>query len=147
MCDFFDLLFLITNWPAVISGRWQAHRETTSRHRGICKTPTRLNGSRRRFENRSAGEMFGLRGLCISRVYNFMPRPFRATYLMSTHLKSFSISSMATKQKRIGTHNGSFHCDEALGCFMIRLSDKFRGAEIVRTRDPKVRHFVPKFCC
>ncbi|KAL6005671.1 hypothetical protein ACLOJK_006242 [Asimina triloba] len=37
--------------------------------------------------------------------------------------------------KRVGTHNGSFHCDEALGCFMIRLTDKFKGAEIVRTRD------------
>ena len=40
--------------------------------------------------------------------------------------------------KKVGTHNGSFHCDEALGCFMIRLSDKFSGADIVRTRDPKV---------
>jgi hypothetical protein len=41
--------------------------------------------------------------------------------------------------KRVGTHNGSFHCDEALGCFMIRLTDKFSNAEIVRTRDAQVR--------
>ena len=41
--------------------------------------------------------------------------------------------------KRVGTHNGSFHCDEALGCFMIRLTRKFFNAEIVRTRDPQVR--------
>ncbi|WJX43151.1 hypothetical protein P8452_30295 [Trifolium repens] len=40
--------------------------------------------------------------------------------------------------KRVGTHNGSFHCDEALGCFMIRLTRKFLNAEIVRTRDPQV---------
>ncbi|KAJ8768415.1 hypothetical protein K2173_021568 [Erythroxylum novogranatense] len=40
--------------------------------------------------------------------------------------------------KRVGTHNGSFHCDEALGCFMIRLTNRFSNAEIVRTRDPKV---------
>ncbi|KAK7259955.1 hypothetical protein RIF29_25591 [Crotalaria pallida] len=40
--------------------------------------------------------------------------------------------------KRVGTHNGSFHCDEALGCFMIRLTQKFSNAEIVRTRDPQV---------
>ncbi|KAI3812838.1 hypothetical protein L1987_17550 [Smallanthus sonchifolius] len=40
--------------------------------------------------------------------------------------------------KRVGTHNGSFHCDEALGCFMIRLTNKYSGAEIVRTRDPQV---------
>lgn len=39
---------------------------------------------------------------------------------------------------RVGTHNGTFHCDEALGCFMICSTDKFRGAEIVRSRDPKV---------
>ncbi|KAB1216395.1 UPF0160 protein [Morella rubra] len=40
--------------------------------------------------------------------------------------------------KRVGTHNGSFHCDEALGCFMIRLTDKFSNAEIVRSRDAQV---------
>lgn len=46
--------------------------------------------------------------------------------------------SHAQAFKRVGTHNGSFHCDEALGCFMIRLSSKFCGADIVRTRDPQV---------
>ncbi|XP_015896321.3 uncharacterized protein LOC107430054 [Ziziphus jujuba] len=53
---------------------------------------------------------------------------------------AFSASSPASPQppKRVGTHNGSFHCDEALGCFMIRLTDKFSNAEIVRTRDPQV---------
>ncbi|OIW18908.1 hypothetical protein TanjilG_25351 [Lupinus angustifolius] len=40
--------------------------------------------------------------------------------------------------KRVGTHNGSFHCDEALGCFMIRLTHKFSNAEIIRTRDSQV---------
>ncbi|EPS63763.1 hypothetical protein M569_11020, partial [Genlisea aurea] len=47
--------------------------------------------------------------------------------------------SMSTASvKQVGTHNGSFHCDEALGCFMIRLTQKFAGAHIVRTRDPEV---------
>ncbi|CAN1254717.1 MYG1 protein [Linum perenne] len=40
--------------------------------------------------------------------------------------------------KRVGTHNGSFHCDEALGCFMIRLTNKYADSEIVRTRDSQV---------
>ncbi|XP_061358179.1 uncharacterized protein LOC133302429 [Gastrolobium bilobum] len=40
--------------------------------------------------------------------------------------------------KRVGTHSGTFHCDEALACFMLRLSKHFSGAHIVRTRDPKV---------
>ncbi|KAM7259657.1 hypothetical protein ACFE04_015398 [Oxalis oulophora] len=44
----------------------------------------------------------------------------------------------APPPKRVGTHNGSFHCDEALGCFMIRLTNKFSNAEIVRSRDPQV---------
>ncbi|CAL2260739.1 unnamed protein product [Prunus armeniaca] len=51
---------------------------------------------------------------------------------------SRSLMATATSAKRVGTHNGSFHCDEALGCFMIRLTDKFSNAEIVRTRDPQV---------
>ena len=38
---------------------------------------------------------------------------------------------------RIGTHNGTFHADEALGCFLLRRLPKFQGAEIVRTRDEK----------
>jgi uncharacterized UPF0160 family protein len=49
---------------------------------------------------------------------------------------------MATNQestgKKIGTHNGTFHCDEALACFMLRKTSLFRGAESVRTRDPSV---------
>lgn len=54
-------------------------------------------------------------------------------------VSSFSTNSPNTHVlKRIGTHNGSFHCDEALGCFMIRLTNRFFGAEIVRSRDPKV---------
>nr|CAB3450714.1 unnamed protein product [Digitaria exilis] len=40
--------------------------------------------------------------------------------------------------KRVGTHNGSFHCDEALGCFLIRLTSQFAGADVVRTRDPQI---------
>lgn len=39
---------------------------------------------------------------------------------------------------KIGTHNGSFHCDEALACAMLKTLSKFESAEIVRSRDPKV---------
>ncbi|OEL24184.1 UPF0160 protein [Dichanthelium oligosanthes] len=45
----------------------------------------------------------------------------------------------AGSDKRVGTHNGSFHCDEALGCFLIRLTSQFSGADVVRTRDSQ--HF------
>ncbi|XP_038608331.1 MYG1 exonuclease [Tachyglossus aculeatus] len=37
---------------------------------------------------------------------------------------------------RIGTHSGTFHCDEALACALLRLLPEYREAEIVRSRDP-----------
>ncbi|XP_024991172.1 UPF0160 protein MYG1, mitochondrial-like isoform X2 [Cynara cardunculus var. scolymus] len=46
----------------------------------------------------------------------------------------FSTAS-ASPSKRVGVHNGTFHCDEALGCFMISLTSKFHGARIIRTRN------------
>ncbi|XP_042505471.1 MYG1 protein C694.04c-like [Macadamia integrifolia] len=63
--------------------------------------------------------------------------PLMAT-LNNSRVFAFSTGPSITTTKRVGTHNGTFHCDEALGCFLIRLSDKFAGAEIVRTRDPEV---------
>jgi len=41
------------------------------------------------------------------------------------------------KMATIGTHDGSFHCDEALGCFMLQQLPEFKGSAIVRTRDPE----------
>lgn len=38
--------------------------------------------------------------------------------------------------KTIGTHSGTFHCDEALACFMLQTLDRFKGAKIIRSRDP-----------
>ncbi|XP_069735694.1 MYG1 exonuclease [Phaenicophaeus curvirostris] len=38
---------------------------------------------------------------------------------------------------RIGTHDGAFHCDEALACALLRLLPPYRDAEVVRSRDPK----------
>ncbi|MBN3306282.1 MYG1 protein, partial [Amia calva] len=37
---------------------------------------------------------------------------------------------------RIGTHNGTFHCDEVLACFFLRQLPEYKDAEIIRTRDP-----------
>ncbi|MGH0180566.1 UNVERIFIED_CONTAM: hypothetical protein FKN15_004571 [Acipenser sinensis] len=37
---------------------------------------------------------------------------------------------------RIGTHNGTFHCDEVLACFLLKQLPEYKDAEIVRTRDP-----------
>lgn len=35
----------------------------------------------------------------------------------------------------IGTHNGSFHCDEALACYLLQKLPRYADAKIVRTRD------------
>ncbi|KAK6933971.1 Metal-dependent protein hydrolase [Dillenia turbinata] len=65
--------------------------------------------------------------------------PLPSISMASPRVSAFSTSSpIHTPLKHVGTHNGSFHCDEALGCFLIRLTNRFYNAEIVRTRDPQV---------
>ncbi|CAN1812851.1 MYG1 exonuclease [Linum perenne] len=65
---------------------------------------------------------------------------FTATTITSrfTTTRRLCAFSATAPRKRVGTHNGTFHCDEALACFMIRLTHNFSDAEIVRTRDPKL---------
>lgn len=38
---------------------------------------------------------------------------------------------------KIGTHSGSFHCDEALGCYLLRQTAQFEGAPVTRRCDFK----------
>lgn len=37
---------------------------------------------------------------------------------------------------KIGTHNGQFHCDEVLACFMLKQLPEYKESPIVRSRDP-----------
>eukprot|EP00164_Ancoracysta_twista_P006531 GFYU01009105.1.p1 GENE.GFYU01009105.1~~GFYU01009105.1.p1 ORF type:complete len:355 (+),score=90.06 GFYU01009105.1:33-1097(+) len=39
---------------------------------------------------------------------------------------------------KIGTHDGTFHCDEALACFMLKQIPQYKDATVVRSRDPAV---------
>ncbi|XP_015176580.1 PREDICTED: UPF0160 protein [Polistes dominula] len=39
---------------------------------------------------------------------------------------------------KIGTHDGTFHCDEALAIFLLKLLPKYKDAVIVRSRDQNV---------
>lgn len=48
------------------------------------------------------------------------------------------LSTTKRAMMKIGTHSGTFHCDEALGCWMLKNTLKFKDADIVRTRDPDV---------
>lgn len=38
---------------------------------------------------------------------------------------------------KIGTHNGTFHCDEVLACFILKQLPEYKHADIVRTRNPE----------
>ncbi|KAI9634991.1 putative GAMM1 protein [Dioszegia hungarica] len=52
-------------------------------------------------------------------------------------MSSDPIAKRMKSTKTIGTHSGTFHCDEALAVFMLRQTDEFKDADLVRTRDPK----------
>jgi uncharacterized UPF0160 family protein len=40
--------------------------------------------------------------------------------------------------KTIGTHNGTFHCDEALAVYLLKLTNEFADATVTRSRDKEV---------
>eukprot|EP00457_Paulinella_chromatophora_P002695 gb/GEZN01002700.1/.p1 GENE.gb/GEZN01002700.1/~~gb/GEZN01002700.1/.p1 ORF type:complete len:689 (+),score=87.74 gb/GEZN01002700.1/:95-2161(+) len=43
----------------------------------------------------------------------------------------------------IGTHDGSFHCDEALAVYLLRQTPQYKDAKVVRTRDKEVLNKLP----
>ncbi|GBP04466.1 UPF0160 protein MYG1, mitochondrial [Eumeta japonica] len=36
---------------------------------------------------------------------------------------------------KVGTHDGVFHCDEVLACYMLKQLPEYKNAEIIRTRE------------
>uniref|UniRef100_A0A182NA65 Uncharacterized protein n=1 Tax=Anopheles dirus TaxID=7168 RepID=A0A182NA65_9DIPT len=44
-------------------------------------------------------------------------------------------SEAGDRPVKIGTHDGIFHCDEVLACFMLQQLPRYASAEIIRTRD------------
>jgi len=38
-------------------------------------------------------------------------------------------------EKKIGTHDGAFHCDEVLACSLLKMLPLYQNAEIVRSRN------------
>merc|ERR1712096_312212 len=52
--------------------------------------------------------------------------------------QELKIALEGSNPKVIGTHSGSFHCDEALACYMLRQTEEFKDAPVVRSRDPAV---------
>lgn len=52
--------------------------------------------------------------------------------------KILSNASDDVLKTAIGTHSGTFHCDEALACGMLKLLPQYKDATIVRTRDGSI---------
>eukprot|EP00796_Vickermania_ingenoplastis_P011989 gene11990-8261_t len=64
-------------------------------------------------------------------------RKFASQYV-SQHLNGLTIASSMDAARRgpvIATHNGSFHCDEALACGLLRHLPAYAEASVIRTRD------------
>lgn len=51
--------------------------------------------------------------------------------------KCFTSQTIMSEIK-IATHDGKFHCDEILACFMLQTLPKYKTAQIIRTRDESV---------
>lgn len=47
-------------------------------------------------------------------------------------------SPLTTAITRIGTHSGTFHCDDALACYMLKRLPECSEARIIRSRDAAV---------
>ena len=43
-------------------------------------------------------------------------------------MADFLIKRVDTGFKTIATHDGSFHCDEALACYLLKLLPELKGA-------------------
>ena len=70
----------------------------------------------------------------------------KLTFQIGSFRHRFLLAFMATEplpkkqnsQTTIGTHNGTFHCDEVLACCMLKMLPEYRNAEIIRTRDENI---------
>lgn len=66
------------------------------------------------------------------------PRSFSTTSITVIHCRLTMSPTNSTDADpasiRIATHDGIFHCDEILACFMLQQLPKYAGATIVRTR-------------
>ncbi|XP_012244607.1 UPF0160 protein MYG1, mitochondrial isoform X1 [Bombus impatiens] len=60
--------------------------------------------------------------------------PGNITYTRTTSQKFVTMA----KNVKIGTHDGTFHCDETLACFMLKTLPRYKDAVIVRSRNMNI---------
>ncbi|XP_067124012.1 MYG1 exonuclease [Centruroides vittatus] len=78
--------------------------------------------------------------ICFSRnVKLFSPRLYNVCLSFQHRSKMAEPNKKLCMEKiKIGTHNGTFHCDEVLACFLLKLLPKYKDATIIRTRDENI---------
>ncbi|KYN19208.1 PREDICTED: UPF0160 protein MYG1, mitochondrial isoform X1 [Trachymyrmex cornetzi] len=77
------------------------------------------------------------------RVFSRLPRNARSNgfskFFTWRETFDFTLRTMSSKSAvRIGTHDGTFHCDEVLACALLKLLPQYKDASIVRSRSQSV---------
>ena len=79
------------------------------------------------------------RNCCQSAISSDTTFPHRLRAI-PTRMASGDVSGaqkMVKLSPYIGTHDGTFHCDDVTACYMLKTLDRFKDHDIVRTRDPE----------
>lgn len=63
-----------------------------------------------------------------SHFSHFSHKPLYSSLLHTAHI----MSDIADETMKIGTHNGTFHCDEVLACVLLKLLPRYKNATVVR---------------
>ncbi|OTF80925.1 UPF0160 protein MYG1, mitochondrial-like protein [Euroglyphus maynei] len=73
----------------------------------------------------------------LSKAQKHLFTTYRSQNSVLINRKSFVPMSTDNSMKiiKIGTHNGAFHCDESLACFMIKKLPSFENGTIIRSRE------------
>ncbi|RLU19739.1 hypothetical protein DMN91_008296 [Ooceraea biroi] len=69
---------------------------------------------------------------CSSRFSNLLP--WRKSSVLNFVFRTMSEKTAV----KIGTHDGTFHCDEVLACALLKLLPQYKDASIVRSRDQSI---------
>ncbi|KAK9456101.1 metal-dependent protein hydrolase [Dipodascopsis uninucleata] len=57
---------------------------------------------------------------------------------MLEHNRELPVNKKQKLEMKIGTHSGTFHADEALAVYMLKLLPTYRNATVIRSRTPEI---------
>jgi uncharacterized UPF0160 family protein len=77
--------------------------------------------------------MFQLNSMYYFNNFTILDKKQNQNFILMQSIKRLKTLVMTTA--KIGTHNGQFHCDEVLACYMLKQLPTYKEAEIIRTRD------------